>query len=96
MKISVRELTSRLSQTLRRVADGEQMIVTSRGKVMARLLPPRARRGKALSETELIERFRRLPGVRAGSGGKPALPKPLVRIGKGENTLAQIVSEQRG
>ena len=41
MEISVRELKSRLSETLRRVADGEEMTVTSRGKVMARLLPPR-------------------------------------------------------
>ena len=96
MKISVRELKSRLSETLRRVTAGEEVVVTSRGKEVARLLPPRARRGKALSEAELIERFRRLPGVRAGSCGKPALSKPLVRIGKGEKTLAEIVSEQRG
>lgn len=95
MEISVRELKSRLSETLRRVTAGEQVVVTSRGKEVARLLPPRARRGKALSEAELIERFRRLPAVRPGSGEKPALPKPLVRIGKGEKTLAEIVSEQR-
>jgi len=96
MEISVRELKSRLSETLRRVTAGEEVVVTSRGKEVARLLPPRARRGKALSEAELIERFRRLPGVRPGSGEKPALPKPLIRIGKGEKTLAEIVSEQRG
>lgn len=95
MEISVRELKSRLSETLRRVTDGEEVVVTSRGKEVARLLPPRARRGKASSEAELIESFRRLPGVRRGSGGKPALPKPLLRIGKGEKTLAEIVSEQR-
>ena len=96
MEISVRELKSRLSETLRRVTAGEQVVVTSRGKEVARLLPPRARRGKALSEADLIDRFRRLTGVRPGSGGKPALPKPLLRIGKGEKTLAEIVSEQRG
>ena len=96
MEISVRALQSRLSETLRRVTAGEEVVVTSRGKEVARLLPPRARRGKALSEAELIERFRRLPGVRPRSGGKPALPKPLIRIGKGEKTLVEIVSEQRG
>ena len=96
MEISVRELKSRLSETLRRVAEGEEMIVTSRGKEVARLLPPRARRGPVSVETEAIARFRRLPWVRPGNGVKPALPKPLIRIGKGEKTLAEIVSEQRG
>ena len=96
MEISVRELKSRLSETLRRVAAGEEVVVTSRGKEVARLLPPRARRRTVSTEAELIARFRSLPWVRPGSGKKPALPKPLVRIGKGEKTLAEIVSEQRG
>lgn len=96
MEISVRELKSRLSETLRRVAEGEEMIVTSRGKVMARLLPPRARRAAVSADAEAIARFRRLAWVRPGSGKKPVLPKPLIRIGKGEQTLAEIVSEQRG
>lgn len=87
MKISVRKLKSRLSEILRRV---------TAGKDVARSLPPRARRGKVSSEAELIERFRRLPGVRPGNGERPALPKPLLRIGNGEKTLAEIVSEQRG
>lgn len=96
MEISVRELKSHLSETLRRVADGEEMIVTSRGKVMARLLPPRTRRGTVSADAEAIARFRSLPWVRPGSGEKPALPKPLIRIAKGEKTLAEMVSEQRG
>jgi antitoxin (DNA-binding transcriptional repressor) of toxin-antitoxin stability system len=70
--------------------------VTSRGKEVARLLPPRSRRRAASTEAELIARFRSLPWVRPGSGKKPTLPKPLIRIGKGEKTLAEIVSEQRG
>ncbi|HZP93099.1 MAG TPA: type II toxin-antitoxin system prevent-host-death family antitoxin [Burkholderiales bacterium] len=96
MEISVRELKSRLSQYLRRAATGEEVIVTSRGKEVARLLPPRSRRRAASTEAELIARFRSLPWVRPGSGKKPALPKPLIRIGKDEKTLAEIVSEQRG
>lgn len=96
MVISVRELKSRLSEYLRRVAGGEEVVVTSRGKEVARLLPPRTQRRAASPETELIARFRSLPWVRPGSGKKPALPKPLIRVGKGEKTLAEIVSEQRG
>lgn len=93
MEVTVRELKNRLSEYLRRVANGEEMIVTSRGKVMARMLPPRRRAAPA--HDAAIARFRSLPWVRAGSGGRPALPKPLARIAKGEKTLAQIVSEQR-
>lgn len=96
MEISVRELKSRLSEYLRKVAGGEEVVVTSRGKAVARLLPPRARRPAVSQEAEVIARFRGLAWVRPGSGRKPALPKPLIRIGKGEKTLAQIVSEQRG
>ena len=96
MKISVRELKSRLSETLRRVAGGEEIVVTSRGKVMARLLPPRTRAAAVSAEAAAIARFRALPWVRAGSGENPALPKPLIRIRKGKKTLAQIVSDLRG
>ena len=96
MEISVRELKSRLSEYLRKVAAGAEVVVTSRGKEVARLSPPRARGRAASTQAELIARFRNLPWVRPGSGEKPALPKPLIRIRKGEKTLAEIVSEQRG
>lgn len=96
MEISVRELKSRLSEYLRKVAAGEEVVVTSHGKEVARLVPPRSRRRAASTEAELIARFRSLPWVRPGSGEKPALPKPLIRIGEGDKTLAEIVNEQRG
>ena len=96
MKISVRELKSRLSECPRRVAAGEEMTVTSRGKEVARLVPPRVRRGAGATQAELIARFRGLAWVRSGRRKRPALPKPLIRIGKGEKTLAEMVSEQRG
>jgi prevent-host-death family protein len=96
MEVSVRELKSRLSEYLRRVGEGEEVVVTSRGREVARLVPPRSRRRSASTEAELIARFRSLPWVRPGSGEKPRLPKPLIRIEEGEKTLAEIVSEQRG
>lgn len=94
MGISVRELKSRLSEYLRKVAAGEEVVVTSHGKEVARLVPPRSRRRVSIG-VEAIVRFRSLPWVRPGSGEKPALPRPLIRIGKGEKTLAEIVREQR-
>ena len=96
MEISVRELKSRMSEYLRKVATGEELVVTSHGKEVARLVPPRSRRRAAATEAELIARFRSLPGVRPGSGEKPKLPKPLIRIEKGEKSLAETVSDARG
>ncbi|MGH8647137.1 MAG: type II toxin-antitoxin system Phd/YefM family antitoxin [Gammaproteobacteria bacterium] len=96
MDISVRELKNHLSEYLRRVQAGEELIVTSRGKEVARLVPPQGERIEATSEEEAIARFRRLPWVRPGRGRKTSLPAPLIRIGPGEKTLAEIVSEQRG
>ena len=96
MDVPVRDLKNRLSEYLRKVSAGQEVVVTSRGKAVARLLPPRTRRRAASTEAELIARFRSLPWVRPGSGKRPAMPKPLIRIGKGEKTLAEIVSEQRG
>jgi prevent-host-death family protein len=96
MDVSVRELKSRLSEYLRRASEGEEVVVKSRGREVARLIPPRARRRPASSAAELIARFRSQPWVRPGSGEKPKLPKPLIRIERGEKTLAKIVSEQRG
>jgi prevent-host-death family protein len=95
MNISVRELKSHLSECLRRVATGEELIVTSRGREVARLVPPQGKRREPISEAEVIAHFRSLPWVRPGSGGKPSLPEPLIRIEPGEKTLAEIVSEQR-
>lgn len=93
IEITVCELKNRWSEYLRRVANGEEMIVTSRGKVTALMLPPRRR--AAAARDAAIARFRSLPWVRPGSGEKPALPKPLPRIGTRDKTLAQIVREQR-
>lgn len=95
MKVSTHDLKSRLSEYLRRVAEGEELIVTSYGKEVARLVPPRVR-GNAGGEAEAVEQFRSLPWVRAGNGLKTSLPKPLVKLQKGEKTLADVVSEQRG
>ncbi len=96
MDVSVRELKNHLSEYLRRVQAGEELIVTSRGKEVARLLPPQGDRFEPTSEEAAIARFRGLPWVRPGSGKKIGLPEPLIRIGPGETTLAEIVSEQRG
>ncbi len=64
MDISVRELKNHLSEYLRRVHAGEELVVTSRGKEVARLVPPQGVRIEATLEEQAIARFRGLPWVR--------------------------------
>ncbi|MFZ5557558.1 MAG: type II toxin-antitoxin system Phd/YefM family antitoxin [Pseudomonadota bacterium] len=96
MEVSVRELKSRLSEYLRRVAEGEEVVVTSHGKAVARLTAPRsARQGRAPKLEEVVALLRSQPWVRPGKG-KPRLPRYVLRLKPGEKTLAEIVSEERG
>lgn len=96
MEISVRELKSRLSEYLRRVANGEEVVVTSHGKEVARLVAPRrVRRSRTAGLDEAVALLRSQPWVRPGTG-KPRLPKYVLRLKPGEKTLAEIVSEERG
>lgn len=39
--VGIRELKARLSEYIRRIRDGEEVLVTDRGKVVAELGPPR-------------------------------------------------------
>lgn len=96
MEVSVRELKSRLSEYLRRVADGEEVVVTSHGKAVARLVAPRPARRTCASEREAAAALlRSQPWIRAGKG-KARLPKYVLRLEAGEKSLAEIVSEERG
>ena len=63
--VSVRDLKNRLSELLRRVADGERITVTDRGRSVAVMSPP-----DAPAEHERIARMVR-EGIAFWGGGKP-------------------------
>jgi prevent-host-death family protein len=94
--VSVRELKAGLSHYLKLVARGEQVIVTSRGRPIARLLPaaPEAVK-KEPSAAEINRRLAAIPGIILGEPGKIKGSKHPIRIRKGEKTLAEIVLEDR-
>ena len=96
MEVSVRELKARLSEYLRRLKAGDEITVTSHGKPVGRLLPPRARAATRSAEEEAVEVLRGQSWIRPGRRGKPRVPKPIIRIEAGEKTLSEIVDEQRG
>ncbi len=87
MNASVRDLKSRLSRYLRQVQQGEIVVVTSRGKPVAHLVP--------LPPLLLEERLATLPGITAGTGEKPRGATRPVRVKSGEKSVADIVLEER-
>ena len=98
MDVSVRDLKNRLSEYLRKVSAGQEVVVTSRGKPVARLVAPRAGRRvvAASGEEEAIALLRSQPWVRPGKVGKQrvGLLKP-VKLKPGTKPLSEIVSEMR-
>lgn len=95
METSVRELKSHLSEYLRHVAAGEDVVVTSHGKPVARLtavLPVAL--SESEREAETIARLDALPWVRPGRGGKlkgSAHPMPSAgEAGSGEEVMAWL------
>jgi prevent-host-death family protein len=95
MKVSVREFKTRLSLYLRKAANGEDVVITSRGRPVARLLAFIPAVGAAPSDAEIERRIRRIPGILPSRGGKPrGSSRPMV-IRPGEKTLAEIVLEDR-
>jgi prevent-host-death family protein len=95
MKVSVREFKAKLSRYLKDVREGRDVVVTSRGRPVARLLPAADESAGEASPQELLRRLRLIPGVRPGTGGKPAGAKRPIRIRAGQKSLADIVSEDR-
>ena len=94
MEISVRELKNHLSEYLRRAQAGEEVIVTSHKRALAKLVPPgRVGTGAGQDENALIERLKSLPWVR-WSGGKPRL-RPGVAVKKGGKTIAESLLDDR-
>lgn len=67
MHVAIRELKDRLSDYLRRAEAGEEIVVTSHGRQIVRIVPIQP----AASESEALERLHRELGVRPGSGARP-------------------------
>ncbi|MGI9021334.1 MAG: type II toxin-antitoxin system Phd/YefM family antitoxin [Solirubrobacterales bacterium] len=80
MEVGVREFKARLSEHLRRVAAGERITITSRGRPVAEVLPAGARRDPAQEHlARLIAEGRVTPPTRPRSERRRARPVPAER-----------------
>lgn len=91
MKVSVRDFKAKLSQCLKDARAGRDVVITSRGRPVTRLLALPEEAGEEPGGKELLRRLKLVPGVRLGTGGKPLGAKKPIQIRPGHKTLAQMV-----
>jgi prevent-host-death family protein len=85
MEVGIRELRADLSRWVKRVQGGEEVVVTDRGKAVARLVP--------LDGERTIDRLIREGLVTpAPNRGSRTLPEPI----EGAGPLSDLVTEGRG
>ena len=94
-RVGARELKDRLAYYLRTVRQGETVVVTLRGKPVARLVPISGRKDKALLP-EIEERMWSLTaeGVLSWSGAPFQLPETVAE-NPGPKLLSDLVVEDR-
>ena len=96
MEASVRELKAHLSEYLRQIAAGEEVVVTSHGKPVARLTSVvTAPKTQEEIEAEAIARLQSLPWIRPGDGKKVRGADRPISWQPGQKTLSDMVLEDR-
>ncbi len=91
MNVAVRELKDHLSEYLNRAAAGEEVVVTSHGKPIARLAPLK----QCHDDESAIERLRSKPWVRPGKGEPLRLVENPMVWKYAEPSLSDWVLEAR-
>ena len=93
MEVPIREMKNRLSQYLKLVQSGGEVVITDRGRPVARLTPVVP--STAQTEAEAIRQIESLPWVQPGAGGKVRGLQRGVRLrGEGPNA-SEIVLQDR-
>ncbi|MEX0617950.1 MAG: type II toxin-antitoxin system prevent-host-death family antitoxin [Pseudohongiellaceae bacterium] len=99
MKVPVRTLKNSLSEYLRRASAGEEILITSHNKVVAKLVAPELadkisdQDPQEYSTEKLMQRLRSLPRAQ-WKGGKPKR-RPGISPKRGDRTLAEQILEDR-
>lgn len=91
--VGIRELKNRLSEYLRLVRNGENVLVTDRGEVVAELRPP----GQSALDLKypILSELARQGKLRLGAPNDPALYKSLPKL-LTQKDLARLLEEERG
>lgn len=100
MNVPLKEFEARAAKYVRAARAGKDVVITSRGKAVARLAPAAAAEAPAApspSREELVRKLKlAIPGIILGTGGKLRGSRKPMKIRPGEKTMAEIVIEGRG
>jgi len=92
--IGVRELKSKLSRYLRDVKDGETVLVTERGRVIAQICRPGRQRESGGAGQSTLEQLSRLLTVTRSSSNDPGVyPKTGLKTATG--TAQRLIDQER-
>ena len=93
MEVSIRDMKNRLSKYLKLVQAGKDVVITDRGRPVARLtiVEPSAKE----AEAEYIRRINALPWVQPGKGGKLKGAKNPIKWKPGDKLASDMVLEDR-
>jgi len=93
--VGIRELKNRLSEVLRLVSAGEEILVTDRGEVVAELRRPGSTRDIQSHPFPLLLSYAREGKVRLGSPNRPDLyPPPKTLLPQG--VVNSLLDQERG
>jgi antitoxin (DNA-binding transcriptional repressor) of toxin-antitoxin stability system len=93
--VGIRELKNRLSEYLRDVRQGESVLVTDRGEVVAEFSPPRHGVTDPTVPAALLLLAKR-GLITLGTPGGSSLYLPMPRSGRRKRSAAQLLDEERG
>ncbi len=102
MNVPIGKFKAEMSRYIRAANAGKEVVVTSRGKPMVRLIPAVEEQSDNRSHEHSDQRLAELrtklkaamPGVRIGKG-KFKLSPPIIKIRPGEKTMSELVIEGR-
>lgn len=97
--VGIREPKNRLSEHLRRVRQGEGVLVSDRGNVVAELLPPgQAQRDPSIPTglQALARRGLLTLGAPSAADCYPALPPQAGGPGRRGRSVAELLDDERG
>jgi prevent-host-death family protein len=93
MEVSIREMKNNLSKYLKRAQAGEEVLITDRGRPVARLVS--AATPQDMTIDDAVARLRGSALIRPGGGGRPKGAKRPIVTKRGEKTLAELLLEDR-
>jgi prevent-host-death family protein len=96
MNVPMGKFKAAMSRYIRAAHAGKDVVVTSRGKALVRIVPViEEQPAQSLSRDELCAKLKAaVPGIRIGKG-EFKLPRQIITIRPGERTMEEIVREGR-